>query len=342
MRRALFALAFAFAVMLILRSSTARADEPRPADPDARTSEAREAFARANELAKREDWREALGAFLHSYELKAHPTTAYNIATCRRVLGEYTAARAIFEDVLKPGNVEQLPPALVGNARDYKQELDRIVAHVVVTIEPAESEIAIDGRPLQAAGATNEQGQPLLLAGVAPSGRGEAVPASTFELVVDPGTRVIVLSRKGYRDVVRTERFDPGARTSLRLDLERLPATLRITSNIERAIVTVNGVDVGMAPVDVPRAPGTYRVVVAKEGFVPHQMVVKVEAGEDPKVDASLVREKVPITKRWWFWAAASLVVAGGVAVTYAATRPEPQPPDYERGNTGWLVELGR
>lgn len=106
--------------------------------------------------------------------------------------------------------------------------------------------------------------------------------------------------------------------------------------------MTVNGVDVGMAPVDVPRAPGKYKVVVTKDGFVPHAMVVDVFAGQDPKLDANLVPETTPITKRWWFWTGLAAVVAGGVAITYAATRPDPVPPDFQRGNTGWLVELGR
>jgi hypothetical protein len=325
-------------VVLALAGERARADVATPADVE----QARADYTRGTELAKKEDWAEALAAFKRSYEKRPHPTTLYNIATCRRVLGEYTAARAQFEEVLRPGSVEQLPETLVANAKGYKDELDRIVTHVTITIEPPEAEIAIDGKPLKTTDAKTSDGAPIALAGVLPSGRGTAAPTRKFEAIVDPGTRVIVISRKGYRDVVRTERFIPGASMALALDLEKLPATLRITANVESPIVTVNGVDVGMAPVDVPRAAGKYRVVVTKDGFVPHAMVVDVLAGEDPKLDASLVPETVPITKRWWFWAGAAAIVAGGVAITYAATRPDPVPPDYARGNTGWLVELGR
>ena len=333
-----FAFASLLSVVVVFVARIAHAQERSAADVE----QARADYARGTDLAKKEDWAEALAAFKRSYEKRPHPTTLYNIATCRRVLGEYTAARMQFEEVLQPGNAEQLSETLAANARGYREELDRIVAHVTITIDPPEAEIAIDGKPLKATDAKNEAGLPIALAGTLPSGKGDPPPAHAFEAIVDPGTRVLVLSRKGYRDVVRTERFTPGAHTTLRLDLEKLPATLRITANVESPIVSVNGVDVGMAPVEVPRAAGTYRVVVTKEGFVPHEMLVKVAPGEDPRLDASLVPEKVPITKRWWFWAGAAAIIAGGVAITYAATRPDPVPPDYVSGNTGWLVELGR
>lgn len=334
------ALAALLAAMLLFVGAPARADGPD--ESPERVAEARAEYARGNELGKKEDWAEALAAFQRSYQLKPHPTTRYNIGTCLRVLGQYTAARGVFEEVLHTGSVEQLPGPLVENARGYKAEIERLVAHVVITIEPADAAIAFDGRPLEPSAEKGEGGIPVAIAGVHASGPGTPIPARTFEAIVDPGTRVIVISQKGYHDIVRTERFAPGSRTKLALDLQKLPASLHITANVDRPIVTVNGVDVGNAPVVVPRLAGEYRVVVSKEGYVPHEMTVKVASGQDPKLDATLVPETTPITKRWWFWAGALAIVAGGVAITYAATRPEPQPPEYQRGNTGWLVELGR
>lgn len=328
------------AIVAMSGGRNARADGPD--ESPEKTAQAREEYTRGNELGKKEEWAEALAAFQRSYALRPHPTTRYNIATCLRVLGEYTAARALFEDVLRPGSVEKMPAVLVENARGFRDELDRIIAHVVLTIYPPEAEIVIDGKPLEPTALRGEGGMPILIAGTLPSGRGSAPPAATCEVLVNPGTHVIILSRKGHKDIARTERFNTGARMNLRLDLERLPAVLHITANVDSPIVTVNGVDVGQAPIDISRVPGRYRVVVSKEGYVAHEAVFSVEAGEVPKLDAALVPETVPITKRWWFWAGALAIVAGGVAITYAATRPEPQPPEYQRGNTGWLVELGR
>jgi hypothetical protein len=329
------------AAWLVLVAALACIAAPRAAsaDDDATTAEARAEFERGSELAKKEDWAEALAAYLRSSQLRAHPMTTYNIAACRRVLGQYTHARKLFGEVLAPGSVDRLPRDIADNARAYKAELDRVVARVRVTLDPPEAAIAVDGRPLELAAEPNEAGLAVALAGVAASGPGQPPSAGTFELVLDPGTRVIVLSRRGYRDIVRNERFAPGRTTELGLALERLPATLRITSNVERAVVTVNGVDVGMAPVDVPRTAGTYRVIVARDGFVPHEMVVTVEPGEAPNVDAKLAKQTPSLTKQWWFWTSAAAVVAGGVLLTYAVTRPDAVPPDYQRGNTGWLAQ---
>ena len=328
-------------LVVLLLSGDVRADVPEaPAASSDATALAREEFARGNELGKKEDWAEALAAFQRSYQLRPHPTTRYNIGTCHRVLGRYTAARELFEDVLRPGNVEQLPAVLAENARGYKDELDRVVAHVVITIAPPEAGIAIDGRPLQATATHGEAGMPLTVAGVLPSAPGTPPPAPKFEVVVDPGTRVIVLSRKGYKDIVRTERFAPGARTSLQLDLEKLDASLRITANVDNPIVTINGVDVGMAPVSVPRIAGSYRVIVTKDGYVPHDILLKVAPGETSTLDAALVPEKIPITKRWWFWAGVGVLVAGAATVTYFVTRPDPTRPELSGGGLGWTVPV--
>jgi hypothetical protein len=46
----------------------------------------------------------------------------------------------------------------------------------------------------------------------------------------------------------------------------------------------------------------------------------------------------VPITKKWWFWAGAAAIVGGATAATYFATRPAPETPPYDGGNTNWVV----
>ena len=58
------------------------------------------------------------------------------------------------------------------------------------------------------------------------------------------------------------------------------------------------------------------------------------------RLSAELPEERIPLTKRWWFWTGAAAIVGAGVLVTYFATRPDPPPPPYETGSTGWLVPL--
>lgn len=311
---------------------------PALAIDDAAKAQARAEFQRASELAKAESWVDALATFQRSHELFAHPSTLFNIGMCERVLGRFTRARENLKAALADA---ALPSSLADEARAYLGEIEGLLTHVTVELSPPEAGIAVDGRPLSIEPGAKS---PAMVAGIRPPGPGEPAPPSregrpgVFELVVDPGTRVFVLSRKGFRDIVRQERLAPGGRPRLTLALERLPATLRIEANVPGSAVRLDDVDVGTPPLELSRPPGVYRVVVAKPGFVSHEMNVTVEPGEEAKLDASLKPEEVPLTKRWWFWASAAGVLAGGAVLTYALTRPEPTPEPYNGGSTGWVV----
>jgi hypothetical protein len=134
----------------------------------------------------------------------------------------------------------------------------------------------------------------------------------------------------------------PGAKVDLDLVLDRLPATLRIESNEAGALVSVNDRDVGPAPVDVSRPAGRYQVSVRKGGFDPYDTTVVVDAGELLRMRAPLKPEKPAITRRWWFWTAAGVVVTGTALATYFAVRPDPTRPDVNGGSLGWKVPVGK
>src|SRR5262249_25295225 len=149
---------------------------------------------------------------------------------------------------------------------------------------------------------------------------------------------IFTLSRKGYADAVVRRSFAPGSKSELVLELDQLPATLHVRARERGTVVTVEGADFGPAPVDIQRAAGAYRVVVRKDGFVPYPARVQVRAGEELNLEAALVRESTSVLKRWWFWAGAATVVAGGAVLTYALTRPDPEPAPYDGGNRGWVA----
>jgi hypothetical protein len=335
MPRSRLLLAASLSVLLgaLAHPSSARADDPG----DASLVEARQEFLRGNELAKGTQWAEALAAFERSAAKRPHPMTTYNIGICERVLGRTTRARQRFASALAEGAADPaaLPPSLAEEMRGFVAEIERTLARVRVTIAPADAGIAIDGRPL----APGEiEGHTALIAGILPPAIGSPPASADFELVLDPGTHVFTLSRKGYADIVLTRTFAPASRGALALELERLPATMHIGSNVPQAIVRVSDHDVGVAPVDVSRPAGAYHVQVARDGYVPYEADVALRPGEEANLRATLVPEKVPITKQWWFWTGAVVVVAGGVGLTYALTRPDPQPPPFDGGSSGWVA----
>ncbi|MEZ4228969.1 MAG: PEGA domain-containing protein [Polyangiaceae bacterium] len=313
--------------------SDASADTPSPPEDPSRTK-ARSLFMEGVARVKQAQWSEALASFEASQLLFPHATTTFNIGACERAMGRYTRARQALRRALAQADrgEGQLAPSLRVEANGYIAEIERLLVRLDVRLDTPGSRIAIDGRPLVDEGAEYS-------AGIAPPGLGAKAPGARFKVVMDPGAHVITLSRKGYADAVVNRSYPLGTKASLNLQLERLPATLQISSNVKDAIVSVDGKDFGPAPVSVLRPPGRYSVLVNRDGFEPYEATVNVKPGEESALRATLVEERFQLTKQWWFWAGAAAVVVGGAALTYYLTRPDPEPKPYDSGSTGWLVE---
>ncbi len=311
----------------------ATADDSAPEPEDPSRTKARALFMEGVARVKQAQWSEALASFEASQQLFPHATTTFNIGACERAMGRYTRARQALRKALAQADrgEGQLASSLRVEAEGYIAEIERLLVRLDVRLD-ARGSIAIDGRPLVREGA--EQ-----VAGLAPPGLGSKAPGTRFKVLMDPGAHVITLSRKGYADAVVNRTFPAGTKSSLNLRLDRLPATLQISSNVRDAIVSVNGKDFGPAPVSVLRPPGRYSVLVNRDGFEPYEATVNVKPGEESALRATLVEERFQLTKQWWFWAGAAAVVVGGAALTYYLTRPDPDPAPYDSGSTGWLVE---
>lgn len=343
MSRSILALVGGVALAVVSSPSSAKpkdkdaapaASEAPPAPEDPTVLEARARYGEGVALVKQEQWSEALVKFERSAALRPHATTVFNIAACQRALGRYVLARASFESALAraQANPAELAPSLTTEAQGFVAELDGILVQLTLSVKPDGAALAVDGRPIEARGT-------LWVGGVAPPGKGKPAPRGTFTLVLDPGAHVFAIGRKGFADAVVNKSFAPGTHTQLALETERLPATLRVTSNVTGALVYVDDRDLGPAPVDVLRPPGAYTVRVSKDGYETYEAKVSVNAGEESKLGARLNEEHIPITKRWWFWTGAAAVVAGGAWLTYALTRPDPEPPPYDGGSTNWVVK---
>lgn len=302
---------------------------------DANVAEARTLYEAGSELGRNARWAEALASFEKSFKLRPHAATLYNVAQCFRAMGQYTRSRAKFDEALtwSKSHGDELPESLAVGSKGYRDEIDRILVHVAVTLSPADAMLAVDGAPLV------QEGK-VFVAGVAAPGVGAPAPGSRFEVVLDPGTRIFAVSRKGFQDVVVRETFTPGATTKLSLELDKLPAVIHVSANRDGSLAAIDNVDVGPPPLSLKRSAGTYKVKVHKDGFVPYETQLTVRAGEEVDLRAPLEPETVPITKRWWFWTATAVVVTGAVIGTYLLTRPEPERQPLNGGGLGWTVPV--
>lgn len=301
--------------------------------------EARIAFEEGTKLVVAAKWAEALAAFERAEKKKPHPVTTFDIAACERAMGRYTRARTTLRRALREhetGEHGKLPDNLVTDAKAWDAEIDKLLARAQVTLLPEGANVLVDGRPLAVESTTPR----VLVAGVRPVGPGEPAPAGTFTVLLDPGPHVLLLQRKGFTDAVVNRTFGTGSSTPLELHLDKLPATLRIVADRESALVTVDGKDVGPAPVDVLRPAGSYRIVVTKVGHVPFDQTVKVGAGESLRVSAVLPVDEPAITKRWWFWAGSAVLVGGVALGTWYLTRPAPTRPEVDGGSLGWKIQV--
>jgi hypothetical protein len=317
--------------LLVLASSSARADED--------AEKARAAFSEGTSLVAKAQWGEALAAFERARDLRRHPITTYNMAACERAMGRYTRARALYHEAVAESDrsddpSRKLPQSMILEARAIGVEIERILVRVKLSVDPAGSAVAVDGRPLVA----GEGGT--FVAGLAPAGSGEPTPTGTFVAVVDPGRHVFLFARRGFRDVTMSRTFEEGRSTSVHLVLTQIPATIHVSASESDAIVAVDGADVGPVPVDVLRPAGTHRVVVRRAGFAPYDAQLLVGPGEETSLRAQLTIDKPSLFSRWWFWSSAAVVLAGAVTATYFLTRPAPSRGEIDGGTVGWRVDI--
>lgn len=307
-------------------------------DGGAAVSKAREEFLLGAAFIRELQYADALGAFERSAQLRPHAVTTYNIGACFRALGKYTLARKTLEAALAQDSVaggKELSDSLKAEARGFLAQIEQLLARVDVTLAPADATVTVDGAPLDRA-----QGDgTTLVAGTRRPGPGEPPPSARFSMIIDPGTHLFTMTRKGFADAVVNRAFLPGGATALTLELDKLPATLAFSSTVAGAAVSVGGVDVGTTPVDISRPAGLYHVTVKKPGFITYEADVEARPGERVDLRAALKEDKPALTQRWWFWTAAGVVVAGVAAGTYFATRPEPERPPLSGGGLGWTLQ---
>jgi hypothetical protein len=346
MRRHLMILLLSIAA-LSTASSSALAGEPEGDKPaaspeDDKKAEARRLFGEGVDQVKKFQWAEGLAAFEKSHALVPSANTSLNIGVCERALGRYVRARQSLRRALdenEKGGSVALSSSSVADANGYLAEIERLIVRATLTIKPSDALLSIDGRPLSPiSSGDSASDKKVFAAGIAAPGPGAKVPSGSFEVVLDPGNHVFVLARRGFSDAVVNKTLSPGSKNEIVLELDKLPATLKVGSSVEGSIVRVGEIDVGPVPANVLRPAGKYQVVVSKDGYVPYETTLTVKPGEEAKIDAVMTEESLNVAEQWWFWTSIVAGLGTAATITYFAVRPEPDPPPYDGGSSGWVV----
>jgi hypothetical protein len=188
-------------------------------------------------LAREGDWPEALAAFTQSSELHPHPVTTYNMAYCERALGHYTRAYKLFRKTLTEhaeAKLGTLPDDLFALSNAYLAEIEQRLARVPVRVTSPAVGITVDGRPLEILSAPGDP-RLVLVAGTRDDRTAEAPRQPSFDLLVDPGRHVFVLSQPGAADEVRSATFEAGRSAELVLGLQ--PTQVAVSTADAHAVV---------------------------------------------------------------------------------------------------------
>ncbi len=99
--------------------------------------------------------------------------------------------------------------------------------------------------------------------------------------------------------------------------------TLLVRATPSNARISVDGIERGNSPLEVPLAAGPHAVDVHADRYDSAHVPVVVEAGRTKDVGVEL-RRQAPITSKWWFWTGIGVLAVGaGITTWYLIAQPE-------------------
>jgi hypothetical protein len=115
-----------------------------------------------------------------------------------------------------------------------------------------------------------------------------ALPLSA-PIPLEPGEHALVVRKPGFADFSRRITVQKSRPTEVAVALEAVAGVVSVTAETPGATVSINGQPRGQVPViGVVLKPGTYEIVVSKEGFEPDKQSLVVKAGKEFTVVATL------------------------------------------------------
>ena len=114
-------------------------------------------------------------------------------------------------------------------------------------------------------------------------------------LPVEPGEHTLVVRRPGFAEFSRRVTVQPGKPTEVPITLEAVAGVVTVMADVAGASVAINGQDKGQVPISgLVLKPGSYEIVVSKEGYQPDTKNLNVRAGKDYTVAVNLRPSETP------------------------------------------------
>jgi hypothetical protein len=307
----------------------------RSAPTEDQLAEARAHFERGVLLFDAGDNDGALVEFQRAYDLSRRATVLFNIAATCQALRRYGEAIEALRRFLAESTEEQRRQRR--DAERTLRELEQLIAHLTITVDPPNATLQVDGR-------------------VQPPGTA---------LVVGPGTHRIQISRDGYLTHLQEFVIASGENRELRVRLVPMEgSTSPPPSATTRTSLTIVGapteatlsIDGQLSPLAAPLSlsAGSHRVEVHARGYLPWSGTVLLRPNGTHRLQLALVRDEGRLgpTAFWIVTASAaamllSTVITGAIALDtnirfHALPASDPRLMELEsRGRAlGWTADI--
>jgi len=122
---------------------------------------------------------------------------------------------------------------------------------------------------------------------------------------------------------VAVEGGGPAVAASLEVLAKASSGTLLVRATPLDARISIDGIERGNPPLEVPLPAGAHTLDVRADRHDPSHVPVVVEAGRTKDVRIDL-QKTAPITTKWWFWTGIGVLAVGvGVTIWYLVAQPE-------------------
>ena len=278
-------------------ASNAAAPAPLPLGNAERAAALRES---GNQAMLEMRYVDALAAYQQAAALApSYAGVFYSIARAQQMLGEFTQALGALEQFEQQASPET--KAKVG-------QLDRLFADLRARVGTLQLTCNVTGARV------------LLrdkIIGTTP------LPATRLPA----GSATLELELAGFFPIHREIVVPGGGGLTLELELHaRTSSALLVVRTVPAgALISVDGQPQGTASplIELALLAGNHRIAAVRDGYEDASVPVVLNAGTTRNLQLELEHTR-PLTSRWWFWAGAGALVAGGAALTAALLTERP------------------
>jgi hypothetical protein len=296
---ALLGLLVALAAVLVVR--------PAFADDNA-SQRVEELRKRGNQAMLDLNYGEALDAYTAAIAIAPNDATLYyNLGRAHQAREDYPAALDALERFAQKAAPE---------VKARVATLDQLIADVRSRVATLSIRCSAD-----VGDATVSVGEKLTVKGCSTAPTQVRISVPSRRAVVD--VRLASESYQGANLRVRVEGGGPVVPVSLVVLGKAVSGTLLVHATPADARISVDGVERGNSPLEVPLSAGAHTLDVTADRHDSSHVPVVVVAGRTKDVAIEL-RRSTPITGRWWFWTGVSVVAVGvGITLWYLVAQPE-------------------